>query len=298
LGKVIVTSKKAEIRPAPLLPARARHSEQAGIAVLRAGQSPGNPRLAVVYPGREVSTELTLGRDVLWSGPWQGEFRRDGQPIETQAAWEETCWYTDADVDYLELQLRCGGGVRIERHLLLARQDRLLLLADVLLTRRQARLDYRGSLPLADGVTFHGAKPTCEGVLKGHRSQARVLPLALPEWREAGDGGSLCEVDHKLELRLASEGTCLFAPLLFDLAPRRLTMPLTWRHLTVGENLTAVPRDVAVGYRVLIGGKQWLIYRAMASKGNRTLLGHNLSGEFLLAQFLRGGHVESLLEIE
>ncbi len=289
--------------------------------MLRVGRAPGDPRLAVVYPGREVATELVLGREILWSGNWQWEVRRDGQAVEPQGSWEETCWYTDAEVDYLELHMRCGGGVRIERHLLLARQDRLLLLADAVLSRRRARLDYCSCLPLAGRVAFRGAKATCEGVLKGRQAGARVLPLALPEWRETtqadaashGDEddamppdamppgltpGTLRQTDRKLELRQAAEGSCLFAPLLVDLDPRRLRKPLTWRHLTVGENLAAVPRDVAVGYRVLIGRQQWLIYRALANKANRTLLGHNLSGEFLVAQFLRRGEVQSILEIE
>ncbi len=46
------------------------------------------------------------------------------------------------------------------------------------------------------------------------------------------------------------------------------------------------------------GGHQWLIYRALASKGNRTLLGHNLVSETLVGRFRRDGEVESLVEIE
>jgi hypothetical protein len=106
------------------------------------------------------------------------------------------------------------------------------------------------------------------------------------------------ETERRLELRLSANGRCLFAPLFVDLKPRRLAKPLTWRQLTVAENLTVQPRDVAVGYRVLVGRAQWLIYRALATKANRTLLGHNLSSEFLVARFRRNGQVESLLEIE
>ncbi len=101
-----------------------------------------------------------------------------------------------------------------------------------------------------------------------------------------------------LELRQEAQGTCLFAPLFVDLVPRRFAQPFTWRQLTVAENLTVQPCDVAVGYRVLVGKRQWLIYRALARKANRTLLGHNLSSEMLVARFGRKGEVKPLLEME
>ena len=74
--------------------------------------------------------------------------------------------------------------------------------------------------------------------------------------------------------------------------------PVTWRQLTVGESLRAQPRDVAVGYRVAIGSRQWLIYRSLAAAASRTLLGHNLSSETLVARFARSGEVKTLIEIE
>ena len=68
--------------------------------------------------------------------------------------------------------------------------------------------------------------------------------------------------------------------------------------LTVAESMKVQPADVAVGYRVARGGRQWLIYRSLAPPKNRTLLGHNLSTELLVARFTREGEVKPLLEIE
>ena len=90
----------------------------------------------------------------------------------------------------------------------------------------------------------------------------------------------------------------MLAPLFVDLRPGRMTRRLTWRHLTVAEDLRAQPSDVAVGYRVMIGKHQWLIYRSLGPTGNRTLLGHNLTTEMLVARFDRDGEVEPLVEIE
>lgn len=90
----------------------------------------------------------------------------------------------------------------------------------------------------------------------------------------------------------------MFAPLCFDLRPGRMTCPFTWRKLAIAQSLEVQPDDVAVGYRVMIGREQWLLYRALASKGYRTLLGHNLVSEMLVARFDRSGEVEPLVEIE
>ena len=66
----------------------------------------------------------------------------------------------------------------------------------------------------------------------------------------------------------------------------------------MAENRQRVPRDAAVGYRVMVGRRQWLFYRSLAPRGNRTLLGHNLSTEMLAARFTKAGTVEKLVEIE
>jgi hypothetical protein len=125
-----------------------------------------------------------------------------------------------------------------------------------------------------------------------------MLPLALPEWRRDPRGGSLARGEAGLELLQQSVGRRMYAPLLVDLDPRRARQPLTWRQLTVAEDRKAVSGDVAAGYRVQIGRRQWLIYRSLSERANRTLLGSNLSTEFLFARFNSDGEAQPLLEIE
>jgi hypothetical protein len=48
---------------------------------------------------------------------------------------------------------------------------------------------------------------------------------------------------------------------------------------------------------VQIAERQWLVYRALGNRGNRTILGHNMISEFLLAQF-KDGKTTNLVEIE
>jgi len=188
----------------------------------------------------------------------------------------------------------CG----IERHILLARKDRLLLLADAILGPNAARLDYRARLPLGNRVALLAADKTHEARLAIRDRRVLVLPLHLPEWRADPRPGALAKSGRSMELRLSVQGRAMLAPLLVDLDPRRRNRPFTWRWLTVGENLQAVPGHVAVGYRVLVGRRQWLVYRSLAPRANRTLLGHNTVSRWLVARFHPSGQVEPLVEVE
>jgi hypothetical protein len=279
------------------LPKPGVHSEWSAAAVLSSGWEADDPRLAVLYPDRSVRLELHCRGELLWTGAWELEIRRDGREVRPRGPWEEVCWVSDADADYLELEMPFDEGLSVQRQMLLAKEDGLLLLADAILGDRPASLEYRGCLPLAEKASFRPAEETREGYVKGRRRLALALPLALPEWR-ADDRGSLEQTERGLELRQRGQGRAMLAPLCFDLRPRRMTRRFTWRKLTVAEDLEIQPDDVAVGYRVRLGKDQWLFYRALASKGNRTLLGHNLTSETLLARFDRSGEVEPLVEIE
>ena len=88
------------------------------------------------------------------------------------------------------------------------------------------------------------------------------------------------------------------APLWLVYGPRWMKDEPTWRQLTVGEDRRKVAEDLAVGYRAALGRRQWLIYRSLGPKGNRTLLGCNVSSETLVGRFERSGTVKPLLYIE
>jgi hypothetical protein len=280
-------------RPSPAL-----HSEWASVGVLRPTWSRRDPRLTVLYPGRDVRLELEAARQPLFSGVWDLEVVRDGQTLAPVSHWAETCWVSDKDVDYLELEADLGGGVRVERHLAFAREDRFLFLADAVFSDRPAELEYRGRLPLADIAAAHEADETREVTLSAGKPAAVAMPLALPEWRVDPRVGHAAVAERHLELRQSARGSGLFAPWFIDLDPRRLPRPATWRQLTVAENRNAVPPEVAVGYRVMAGRRQWLLYRTLGPLGNRTLLGHNLVTQLLIARFGADGEIEPLVEIE
>jgi hypothetical protein len=280
------------------LPKSSCHTPWGETGVLRAGWDRDDSRLLAVYAGDKVRLELESAGNVLLSGAWGLDVRRNGRPLLPTSEWSEVCWVSDKDVDYLELEIELADGLTVERHMALARQDDFLFLADAVLGSEPGTLEYRGRLPLATGISLDLGKETREGFLKGKRRAASVMPLALPEWRIDPRVGSMHAGGGSLELCQSAAGKSLFAPLFLDLRARRTGRPLTWRQLTVAESLENQPPDVAVGYRVQVGRRQWLVYRSLAPKGNRTLLGHNLSTDFLVARFRRDGEVETLLEIE
>ena len=209
------------------LPSPASHSEQAATAVLRSNWSRMSDRLTVLYAGQTVQIELAAGRELLCSGTWQWEVLRDGLPALPSSSWEPICWVSDDDVDYLELQIDLAGGLRVQRHIVLARQDRFLMLADAILGQEPARLEYRSCLPLCPKVAWRQAAQTNEGFfISAKKRLAMVVPLALPEWREGASDGELSGKSG-LQLQQAAQGRRMFAPLWIDLDRRRIARRLT-----------------------------------------------------------------------
>ncbi len=180
----------------------------------------------------------------------------------------------------------------------MAREDRFLYMADVILGETPGKIEYRARLPLGPGITWQAADETRDGYLASDKPRALVMPLALPEWRIDPRHGTLTAADGSLELRQQAHGRNLCCPLFFDLYPRRLTRQRTWRQLTVAESLKVQPHDVAVGYRIQCSSDQWMIYRSLAEPASRTLLGQNISCESVIGRFDREGEIEEFLEIE
>jgi len=95
-----------------------------------------------------------------------------------------------------------------------------------------------------------------------------------------------------------ARGGRLYAPLWLDCTPARIDRPRTWRQLTVAETRQQVPEATAVGFRVQAGIEQWLLYRSLDTPRNRTLLGCNVSCEFLLGRVKNSGEIARTLEIQ
>jgi hypothetical protein len=253
--------------------------------------------LAIAYGARKLGAALVIGRDRLFAGDWSSTSLVNQNEARFAGEWEEVCWVTDDDVDYLELQVELSEGVRIQRQICLARQDRFLFIADAVLGAETHSLRHTLQLPLTDAIATPAAE-THEIALRARKPRALIFPLALPEWRTDRRGGELTAGNGTIQLHQATNASSLYAPLWIDLDPQRHNRSFTWRQLAVAEERQNVPPDVAVGYRVQFGKEQWLIYRSLNPARNRTVIGHNLATEFLIARFDQGGGVKALIEVE
>jgi hypothetical protein len=270
-------------------------------ALLRREKYAPHDELLVDFSGPQVTVELAAADVPLVRGVWSWRAAAGGEALSAAGEWGEVCWHREEACDYLEIELPLAGGWKIERQMVLARQDRFLFLADALLgpTADPVEIRYEQALPLASEVGVDGTKETRElTILKHGRNRATVLPLALSEWRAEFCHAELTAGGDRLELAQAALGRSLYSPLWIDLDPRRRKQPITWRRLTVGENLAVVQRDVAAGYRVQAGRQQWLIYRSLTPFGNRSVLGHNTAYSFVCGRIKKDGGFDPIVEIE
>jgi hypothetical protein len=283
------------------LPKPSYHCEPSALGILRSEWAASSPIVAVDYSRREMRVDFRAGRRRLFAGAWADESQVGGQPLAAVGGWEELCWFSDKDVDYLEFVLPLEHGARVERQILLGRRDGFLLLVDHLQNPEPADLQHVWTLPLAGGVAWQGEAETRDGLLVDSDSKlvSRALPLALPEWRIDPRMGELTMSAGRLQLAQRTHGRAMACPLFIDLKKGRAAKPCTWRQLTVAESLAIQPADVAVAYRIQCGQRQWLFYRSQAPRANRTVLGQNTSSEFFAARFVaKTGGVEDLVEIQ
>ena len=135
-------------------------------------------------------------------------------------------------------------------------------------------------------------------MLTSDTHQALVLPLACPEWRTEPSPGCLQQVDATLQYQLEVNARNLYAPLFIDLSRSGSEKAYTWRRLTIAELLEIQSPEVAVGYRIQVGSRQWCLYRSLDPPANRTFFGQNLTSEFIFGRFTRDGELREILEIE
>jgi hypothetical protein len=221
------------------------NSEWAQVAIFRRSWKPREPILACKYAQDQVTLEIAAGGETLLAGIWTGAFQFNGQPVGVQAPWREVCQISDKDVDYLELELQLEEGFKLQRQMCLGRKERFVYLCDSVLGHESGRLSYEQQLPLAPGINAMQDTEMRELTLASSKPRARVLPLALPEWRSEQRQGELRLGENLLMLTTQLLGKNLCAPVWIDLDPKRHAKPLTWRALTVAENRVICPADVA-----------------------------------------------------
>lgn len=291
------------------LPESLWHSETAGMAAMLPEWDIRRGRIYIDYRGEAFRVEVEYGGGPAIGGVWETLIDVDGVDQAPAGPWCSICEYSDDDAQYLEFEQRWTGGVRLQRQLMLLRDDRCVLLADAVLRDRDlpsARIGYVSRLPIGESLEARPDPETSEIWLVDAADNRRALALSLQsnEWR-VGPTAATLEVtpDRHLRLQTASQppsdnGGGLFAPLWFDFQPRRFDRPRTFRQLTVADELRIVDADEAVAHRVQLGSEQWVTYRSLRGERNRTFLGKHLLADFYCARFHAGdGEMEDMLTV-
>jgi hypothetical protein len=294
------------------------HDAAACVAIMRTGWERGSLRVLVDYRQPVPHLEIAAGDRLLVDGPWDWSVSSAGSPLAAEGPWKASCWESDRQATFLEITAPLSGGRQFERQVVLLPRERIVVLADAVTQAggadavaangaaavngrhdepRPAALRYQSTVRLAPGLDTDLAEETREALVFDTRTRLMALPLALPEWR-VGRGGSLDRAADGLTLVQESAGRRLYAPLWLDCDAARIGRPLTWRQLTVADTRVNLPAWQAAGFRVQSGQEQWLLYRSLDAPRNRTLLGCNVSCEFLLGRIRPRGAVKRVLEIQ
>ena len=295
------TQRRRPDAPKGLLP-RDLHSADAAAAIIRTGWEPDSVRVMLEYRQATPRLEIAVGDRLLIDGAWQWRVSLGGRPLEAEGPWKLSCFESDRKSTFLEITAALAGGLQFERQVVVLRRDRVVLLADAV-TRAagdppSGALASESVVPLASSLETERADETREIFVYDTAMRLAAMPLALPEWSVATAPGGFESSADGLTLRHESAGSRLYSPLWLDCDPSRFGRPLTWRQLTVADTRQNLPRHQAAGFRVQAGLEQWLLYRALDEPRNRTVLGCNLSCEFLMGRIRPDGSVGRTLEIQ
>ena len=290
-------------------------SDWAKFALLRSGWGADADSVAIAHHQSLPQLDVTALGHALIHGDWKLKIKLGDTEVELAEEWSCVCWQSDPDADYIELQMAGPGKMRVERIVMLSREERFLIVADAISGVPNAevtsgtngskrgsvkqRIHYESRLSLCDGLVGSADGTTREARITGKRLKARVFPLGIPHDRVNSTPNSLTVEDNELVLRQVAEGEGLFTPLVFVWHPDRTRVDATWRQLTVTEEGKIVGNDIAVGYRLKLGAYQLFISRALKRTGSsRACLGHHTFNETIIGKFDSNGDVEPILMVE
>jgi len=290
----------AKLNPGKLPPLTVYCDEAAGVVMQSDWRKKGS-RCAIDFSDSEICLEVLgpQGKAVL-AGEWTAQVELDQQAQLQLDAWSEVCWFSDDDVDYLEVEAKFGQHARVQRQALFFREERMLLLADALLCDQDGPWSLASRIPLAGEASFQPTPKTTEGFLvSSSGARCLALPLHLPEWRQQNTSGQFQMEGDMLVAQQRCHGQRLYVATLISLCNTHARQAYTWRNLTVGEELQIVSPQEAVAFRVQIDKQQWIIYRSLTTPKRRTALGMHTLAEFYAGSFdCDNGDIDTLLEVE
>ena len=285
------------------MPNYSHYWEKNSIATMRRSWRERGCRVAVDFSTDVIWLDV-IGNDGqrVLSGEWDVEIFRKKKQLQTDVSWQEVCWFTDDDVDYLELECEVENVCKIQRQVMLMREEGVVYFADALIAQEPDQWTVKSTWTVSDDIELHSDPKTTEGrlVRTGNTNQtaALLLPVAMPEWRRSPSHSRMDCKGQVLALQCETAAKNLYSPLVMSLRGIEATPAYTWRQLTIAEELRNQPRDVAEAYRVQVNRDQWVFYRSLTPCTRRTVMGLHLNTEFYAGRFSRDdGLFEPIVEV-
>ncbi len=286
-----------------LMPKHSHYWEKNSIVTMRRSWRDRGCRVAVDFSSDVVWLDV-LGQDGqrVLSGDWDIKLLRKQQPVPIDVSWQEVCWFSDDDVDYLELECAVEDVCKIQRQVMLMRDEGIVYFADALIAEESDDWSIESLWTTPNDIRLHSEPKTTEGKLvrSGNEEQtaALLLPVAMPEWRRSPSNAKMGFNDSTLFLQSSTQSKNLYSPLVMALRGNERPQAFTWRQLTIAEELQIQPRNVAEAYRVQVNRDQWVFYRSLTPCTRRTVMGLHLNTEFYAGRFSRSdGEFEPILEV-
>lgn len=272
-------------------------SDWAEVACLRNWIGVDSDQVALRHDQEVPVLDVSILGVPLMHGPWRLSITVDGQPVGLSADWTCTCWHSDKDADYIELQLQLDE-IAVDRQILLSRKRHFLIFSDVLSGAGKTPVTLESEIALHDDIQGDHDVTTREVRIHGNDLKARVFPLGLDQDRIMSTPGSCSVEDGRLYVTQQGEGG-LYAPVMIDWHPDRQSDPCDWTRLTVTESRAIVTPNIAAGFRIRTGLQQLLIYRSLQeTEIPRAVLGHHTANETVVARFSNGGQVNPIVLVE
>ena len=274
-------------------------SDWATTAVLRNTLQVDADVMALEWDRLTPEVQLSaLGTQVVGGG-WKHRITADGHVCKPAGDWVCTCWFSDKEVAFAELEAGSADGLRHVRHVMLVLNEHFAVLTDTVTTpHASAQIEFESRLSLAAGIDVETNSITRELILQGECVSLRAVPIWLDDDRIQNASGS-CEQDgSELVLKAHSTGGVAL-PLLIDWHPDRRAADADWSRLTVTEDRHVTTAQQAAGYRVRIGLLQLLLYRSLRrGERLRAVLGYHTDDETVYSRIKNTGEILPLVLVE
>lgn len=274
-------------------------SDWAESAVMRSGLSVDADVCSVSWDVPEPKLHLAVLGTPLLSGIWSSRIIVDGRDIGTVEQWECSCWFSDDEAAFVELEADPSESVHVVRHVMLSLKDRLAVICETVTTDKpDAAVSLTSAFPLVADPLAVTNSVTRDISLHSDCISTRVIPSWLEDDRVQHADGHCEKQDGKL-VAVAEGVGGVTAPLVLDWHPERQAQDADWNRLTVTESRVVSNSQSAAGFRVRIGKHQLLIYRSLRpGETPRAVLGQHTTNETIYGRVRKSGDVSPLVLVD